>query len=111
MVVTQQQLNEYYAAEVVDQDGEKVGSMGEIYLDNRTGEAAWMTVRTGWLAGRTVFVPLSTAEIRDGQIHVPYSVDKIKNTPDIDVDGHLSEDNEQDLYHYYAIEEGPAPSA
>lgn len=111
MVVTQEQLNEYYAAEVVDQDGGRVGSMGEIYLDNRTGDPAWLTVRTGFLGGRKVFVPLVTAEIRDGQIFVPYSSAKIKGAPDVPADPHLSDNEEQDLYQYYAVQEGPAPSA
>ena len=111
MGVTQDQLNEYFDAEVVDQEGHKVGTMGEIYLDNRTGDPAWVTVRTGWLAGRKVFVPLTTAEIADGQIRLPYSTERIKGAPDVVPDGHLSEDEEQELYLYYAVEDGPAPSA
>lgn len=111
MALTQEQLDEFFDAEVVDQDGHKVGSMGEIYLDNRTGEPAWATVRTGWLGGRKVFVPLQTAELADGQVRLPYSSTKIKNAPDLVPDGHLNEDEEQDLYTYYSVEEGPAPSA
>lgn len=111
MGVTQEQLDEYYDAEVVDQDGQRVGSLGEIYVDNRTGEPAWATVRTGWFGGRKVFVPLATAEVQNGQILVPYPGERIKDAPAIAADGHLSEDNEQDLYRYYAVDEGPAPSA
>jgi len=111
MGVTQEQLAEYFDAEVVDQDGHRVGALGQIYLDNRTGDPAWATVRTGLLGGRKVFVPLATAELRDGQVLVPYSTEMIKGAPDIAPDGHLSEDNEQDLYLYYRFDEGPGPSA
>ncbi|MGO0575187.1 PRC-barrel domain-containing protein [Ornithinimicrobium panacihumi] len=111
MGITQEQLDQYFDAEVVDQDGERVGSLGEVYVDNRTGHPAWATVRTGWFAGRKVFVPLATAELRDGRVLVPYSTEMIKRAPDIAPDGHLSEDNEQDLYLYYAVDDGPAPSA
>lgn len=109
MGVTQEELGEYFDTEVVDQDGQRVGALEEVYLDNRTGRPAWATVRTGWF-GRKVFVPLATAELRDGQVLVPYSTERIKRAPDIAPDGHLSEDNEQDLFHYYSIDDGPAPS-
>ncbi|MFK5632978.1 PRC-barrel domain-containing protein [Ornithinimicrobium sp. LYQ103] len=111
VVISHEQLNMLYDAEVVDQDGEKVGAMGQIYLDNATGEPAWITVRTGWFGGRRVFVPLTTAEVLDGQIRCAYSMAKIKGAPDIEVDGHLSEADEQDLDAYYAVDEGPMPSA
>ena len=110
-VISQEQLNALYDAEVVDQGGEKVGAMGQVYLDNKTGEPAWVTVRTGWIGSRKVFVPLSTAEIVDEQIRVPYSTAMIKAAPDIPCDRHLSEDEEQDLFEYYSVDDGPAPSA
>ncbi len=110
-MISQEQLNALYDAEVVDQGGEKVGAMGQVYLDNKTGEPAWVTVRTGWFSGRKVFVPLSTAEIVRDQIRVPYSIAMIKAAPDIPCDRHLSEDEEQDLFEYYSVEDGSAPSA
>ncbi|MFX0539258.1 PRC-barrel domain-containing protein [Ornithinimicrobium sp. Y1847] len=109
-MISQEQINQLYDAEVVDQDGERVGSMGEVYVDNRTGDPAWVTVRTGWFSAK-VFVPLSTAEILDGQIRVPYPTSRIKAAPSVESDGHLSENDEANLYRYYAVEEGPAPSA
>ncbi|SOC52417.1 PRC-barrel domain-containing protein [Ornithinimicrobium cerasi] len=110
-MISNEELNTLYDAEILDQDGEKIGTLGEVYLDNRTGDPAWLTVRAGWFAGRKVFVPMSTAEVREGQIQVPYSTDKVKGAPDILADGHLSEDDEQDLYIYYRMDDGPAPSA
>lgn len=110
-VISQEQLNALYDAEVVDQGGEKVGAMGQVYLDNKTGEPAWVTVRTGWFGARKVFVPLTTAEIVDGQIRVPYSTAMIKEAPDIACDRHVSEDEEQDLLEYYSADGEPGPSA
>ncbi|MGC5583349.1 PRC-barrel domain-containing protein [Ornithinimicrobium sp. W1679] len=110
MTISQEQLEALYDAEVVDQDGEKVGSLGQVYVDNGTGEAAWITVRTGWFGGRKIFVPLSTAELVDGQIRVPYPSAMIKDAPDIDISGHLSENDEQDLFDYYAPEVGETPA-
>lgn len=111
VVIPHEELNKLYDAEVVDQDGERIGMPGEVYVDNRTGDPAWLTVRAGWFGARKVFVPLATAEVRGDQIQVPYSTAKVRDAPDVVCDGHLSEDDEQELYTYYGVEEGPAPSA
>lgn len=110
-VITQEQLNALYDADVVDQDGEKVGALDQVYIDNATGDPAWLTVRTGWIAGRRCFCPLSNAEIVGAQIRLAYTVEMIKGAPDIPVDRHLTEDEEEQLLEYYSVDEGPAPSA
>ena len=106
MTISQEELEALYDAAVVDQAGEKVGALGQVYVDNATGEAAWVTVRTGWFGGRKIFVPLATAELVDGQVRVPYSSAMIKDAPEVDTKGHLSENDEHDLYDYYAVEQG-----
>ncbi|MFK5584993.1 MULTISPECIES: PRC-barrel domain-containing protein [unclassified Serinicoccus] len=111
VVVSYEQLGELYDAEVVDQDGHKVGRLDQVYLDNGTGEPAWITVRTGLLGGRKIFCPVANAVVEDRQVRVPYPVEMLKGAPEIACDGHLNEDEEEELYDYYAVEEGPAPSA
>jgi sporulation protein YlmC with PRC-barrel domain len=110
-VITQAQLNALYDAEVVDQAGEKVGPLDTVYLDSLTGDPAWVSVRAGWFGGRRVFCPLGNAEVVGSQIHVPYPVAVIKGAPEILADEQLSEGEEELLYNYYAVDEGPAPSA
>ena len=96
-MVTYEQLGEMYDAEVVDQDGHKVGGMCQVYLDNGTGSPAWVSVRTGWFGGRKVFCPVSNATVQGGRIQVPYPLAMIKDAPDIPCDGHLTEDEEEQL--------------
>ena len=110
-MITQEQLNALYDAEVVGQDGEKVGSLDQVYLDNATGDPAWLTVRTGWFGGRRIFCPLTNAEVVRQQIQLPYTLAMIKGAPEIPVDRHLTEDEEEQLFEYYSVDEGPQPSA
>lgn len=110
-MITYEKLGEMYDAEVVDQDGHKVGGLDQVYLDNSTGNPAWISVRTGWFGGRRIFCPVSNAVVDGGQIRVPYPGAMIKDAPEIPCDGHLSEDEEEQLYEYYAVDQGPAPSA
>lgn len=110
-MITYEKLGEMYDAEVVDEGGQKVGGLDQVYLDNSTGTPAWISVRTGWWGGRRIFCPVSNAVVDGGHIRVPYSVAMIKDAPEIPCDGHLTEDEEEQLYDYYSVDQGPAPSA
>ena len=89
---------------VVDNDGDKIGSIGQVFLDDRSGRPEWVTVKTGLFGGGESFVPLRESEIVGDDVRVPYDKDKVKDAPRIaDADGHLSEDEEDTLYAYYGI--------
>ena len=84
-------------------DGDKIGSIGTVYLDNSSGEPAWVTVKTGLFGSNESFVPLDQAEQTDDGIRVPYDKDRVKNAPNIETDRELSEQEEDQLYSYYGL--------
>ena len=88
---------------VVGPDGEKVGRVGQVYLDNATQAPEWVTVKTGLFGTAESFVPLADATVDGENIRVPYGKAKIKDAPRIDDDGELSEGQEDELYRYYGL--------
>jgi uncharacterized protein (TIGR02271 family) len=90
-----------HGANVVDEDGEKIGTVQDIYLDHETNEPEWVLVSTGALGGRSNFVPLSDATMEGNEIRVPYEKDKVQAAPSVDPDGQLSQQEERELYDYY----------
>ena len=46
---------------VVGSDGEKIGSIGQLYADDDTGEPTWVTVKTGLFGTSQSFVPVEGA--------------------------------------------------
>ncbi|GEA87965.1 DUF2382 domain-containing protein [Cellulomonas cellasea] len=87
---------------VVGPDGQKIGKLGQIFLDEQSGQPEWLTVSTGFFGTSQSFVPLSDATVQGDEIHVPFDKDKIKGAPRVDdEDGHLSEAEESELYAYY----------
>jgi uncharacterized protein (TIGR02271 family) len=84
-------------------DGDKIGSIGTVYLDNASGEPAWVTVKTGLFGSNESFVPLDQAEQTGDGIRVPYDKDRVKNAPNIETDRELSEQEEDQLYAYYGV--------
>ena len=103
-MVNTQQVQELLArgGNVLADDGSKIGSVGQVYLDDRTGEPEWVTVKTGLFGNAESFVPLRSAVVADGEARVPFSKDTVKDAPRIeDTDGHLSEEAEAELFRYY----------
>jgi uncharacterized protein (TIGR02271 family) len=90
---------------VVDNDGDKIGSIGQVFLDDQSGRPEWVTVKTGFFGTGESFVPLRDAEVDGHDVRVPYDKDKVKDAPRIeDSNGHLSEQEEDTLYRYYGTE-------
>jgi uncharacterized protein (TIGR02271 family) len=92
--------------DVYDEAGEKIGSASEVYLDDETGQPEWVTVRTGLFGTKESFVPIRNADLTNDGVRVPVSKDRVKDAPKIDADGHLSPQEEQELYRYYGMGEG-----
>ena len=88
---------------VVDTQGDKIGSIGQVFLDDQTGEPEWVTAKTGLFGMSESFVPLRGAELTGDDVRVPYDKDKVKDAPRIDETGHLSEQEEGQLYAYYGV--------
>ena len=95
---------EWKGRTLIDSDGEKIGEIGEIYLDVQSGEPEWATVTTGLFGTKTSFVPIDRASPKAGSVHVDATKDQIKDAPKIDPDGELSAEEEQELYTYYGRE-------
>ncbi|MGW5868530.1 DUF2382 domain-containing protein [Streptomyces sp. NPDC055239] len=86
-----------------DRTGEKIGSVEQVYLDDRTGRPEWVTVKTGLFGMKQSFVPLSGARRQQDELHVSATKEAVKDAPRVDADQHLEPDQEQDLYAHYGL--------
>ena len=82
---------EWSGRDVVASDGDKIGTLEEIYLDTDSGEPEWATVKTGLFGTKQSFVPLAEATPSAGNVVVPYDKDQVKDAPSVDPDGELSQ--------------------
>ena len=99
---TNANIDALYDRTVVDQSGDKIGEIGQVYLDDASGQPAWVTVKTGLFGRNETFVPFKGLETSGDEIRAPYTKDKVKDAPNVDPDGHLSEDETDELYRYYS---------
>jgi uncharacterized protein (TIGR02271 family) len=106
-MITQQDISTVIGSTAVDNDGDKLGKVGQVYLDDQTGSPEWATVSTGLFGTKETFVPLADATVADGTLRVPYDKAKVKDAPRVDADqGHLSPAEEEELYRYYGVGTG-----
>ena len=93
-----------------DNDGQKIGSIEEIYLDAQSDEPEWALVNTGLFGTKSSFVPLRGAREQDGSLQVPYDKAQVKDAPKLEADGRLSPQEEEQLYRHYGIGSGDSSS-
>ena len=91
-------------------DAEKIGEIADVYLDQDTGRAEWVTVKTGLLGSRVSFVPLSEARAEGDHIRLSYDKDTIKDAPKLDADDELSGEEVAELYRFYGVDWYESPS-
>lgn len=88
---------------VYDSEGNKIGNVGQVYLDDRTGRPEWVTVKTGLFGAKESFVPLESAQRQSDGLHIPYSKDMVKDAPRMEAGEHLDQPDEARLYSHYRL--------
>jgi hypothetical protein len=89
---------------VRDRHGEKLGKLGDLYLDGATDLPAYAGVRTGLLGRDESIVPVEAMEERDGDLVVPHDAERVRTAPSVDPDETLDEAEQDRLAAHYGIE-------
>jgi uncharacterized protein (TIGR02271 family) len=92
--------------DLIGRDGDKLGTIEEIYLDTETDQPEWALVTTGLFGSKQSFVPISGASRAGDGMSVPFDKATVKDAPTVDPDGRLSESEEQQLYRHYGLDYG-----
>ena len=88
----------------VDSDGEKIGTIAEIYMDAETSKPEWLAVKTGMFGSKVSFIPIAEASDAGDGVRVPYDKAQVKDAPNAEADGELSQDEEAALYSHYGLD-------
>jgi len=88
---------------VVGADGDKIGKVEAIYIDQQTDQPEWALVNTGLFGGKSSFVPLAGAAPSGEDVRVAVDKAQVKDAPRVDPDGQLSEEEEANLFRHYGV--------
>ena len=90
-----------------DQMVNPIGKVTDIYATDE-GYPMWVGVNAspGMGGGRTVLVPLARIKDEDGELRVPYSKQRIMESPEVDADAGISAECDRRLRDFYGIDAG-----
>lgn len=106
-MLTQTQIPAVLGRVAYDPAGDKIGTVGQVYVDERSGEPRWVTIRTGLFGTKESFVPIDEAELSGEQLRVAVSKEKVKDAPRVELEHErLPDDEAAELYRYYNLPYG-----
>jgi uncharacterized protein (TIGR02271 family) len=103
-MITNDDVTALYGRDVYDSDGDKIGSLGQVWADP-TGQPAWASVKTGFFGTNESLVPLDGADVQGDRVVVAFDKSRVKDAPNIDAshDEPLDPDGVGLLYQYYGL--------
>lgn len=108
-MISNENLGSIVGAPVDGPDDDRIGTVGQVFVDPDSGVPTWVTVHTGLFGRHESFVPLEAATWDREVLHIPYDKNRVKDAPRIDTDGGLAPELEVELSRYYGL--SPVASA
>jgi hypothetical protein len=100
---------EWRGRTVVDRDGEKIGTLKDVYLDEDE-RPHWGSVASGLFGRREALVPLTAVEPADDELRLPFAREHVEAAPSVEPDVQLSPEDEERLAgHFELAEPEPEP--
>jgi stress response protein YsnF len=97
-------IKKLLGARMVGAAGEELGSIEQVFFDDATGAQEWARLRMGGLlGGKDRFVPLFGGALSGKDMKVPYDRQRVRDSPDLVVDRHITPEQEARLRTYYGL--------
>ena len=87
-----------------DRNGDKIGKIDSLYVDEQTDRPEWALVNTGLFGSKSSFVPIAGGAPEGEDVVVQVEAQQVKDAPKMDPDGELSEEQEAELFRHYGID-------
>jgi stress response protein YsnF len=101
-MTTTEELQNMEGQTAVDANGAKLGKIGQIYVDDQTGQPLWVTITTGMFGTKQSFAPLHGSRPDGGDLHLAVTKDMVTDAPGVEADGHIEDSENEALYTYYS---------
>jgi hypothetical protein len=100
-ITNSQDLHQYIHRAAVDAEGNRIGKISQVYLDDKTGQPLWVLVETGLFGTRQSFAPVHGSRFDGELVVLAVSKAQVKDAPNIDRDEQLGADEQDALRQYY----------
>jgi sporulation protein YlmC with PRC-barrel domain len=91
--------------DVYDRDGEKIGSVKDLYVDTEDEDVRFLDVGAGGFLGlgeKHLMVPMeAVTDMSGGGVTIEQSREKVEGSPELDTEGVPEDAYQQEVYDYY----------
>jgi uncharacterized protein YrrD len=108
MTTSQEEPQQYVHRAAVDAEGNRIGKISKVYLDDRTGQPQWLLVETGLFGTRQSFAPIHGSRFDGELVVLAVSKDQVKDAPNVDSDAHIGDSEQEALRQHYSGHLGAA---
>ncbi len=88
---------------LTDRNGDKIGKIDELFVDQDTDKPEWALVNTGLFGSKSSFVPLAGATPEGEDVVAQVEAQQVKDAPKMSADDELSEQEEAQLFRHYGV--------
>ncbi|BAC19500.1 hypothetical protein HMPREF0290_0176 [Corynebacterium efficiens YS-314] len=102
--MVQRNIHDLANATAYDRNGDKLGSVKEVYINDASGQPDFVEVGHGLFGMSSSVVPLRGHQLAGEELRLAFTKDRISDAPDFNSDEHLSESDQQTIYRHYGLE-------
>ena len=97
-------IKDLFNATAYDKDGEKLGNVNEVFVDDQSGQPTFVEVNHGLFGMNSSLVPLRGHDFSGDDLKLGFSKDRIKDAPDFDSDKPLTPEAQSDIFKHYGLD-------
>jgi len=92
---------DYIHRAAVDAEGNRIGKISRMFLDEQTGQPQWVLVETGLFGTRQSFAPVRGSRLDGELVVLAVSKDQVKDAPNVESGDQLSDSEQEALRQHY----------
>ncbi|MDK8524446.1 PRC and DUF2382 domain-containing protein [Corynebacterium sp. MSK150] len=97
-------IKDLFNATAYDKNGEKLGDVNEVFVDDQSGQPTFVEVNHGLFGMNSSLVPLRGHDFSGDNLKLGFSKDRIKDAPEFDSDKPLTPEAQSDIFKHYGLE-------
>lgn len=103
-MATEEISTHWIGHDLLDVNGETIGTIEDIRLGEATGGLKWLVVKTGLFGMKKILVPAGEVREAEGALVVSYTKDRVKDAPGVDANKLFSDVEERKVCAYYGLD-------
>ena len=102
-MATEKNIKDLFNATAYDRNGDKLGAVKEVFVDDNSGQPTFVEVGHGLFGMSSSLVPMRGHRLSGDQLQLAFDKDRIKDAPNLDADNHLTPEDQRNIYGHYQL--------